>query len=36
MRYYDNGVANDIMMDFGDFVLIGKLERLDLPPSNCK
>jgi hypothetical protein len=24
------------MMDFGDFVLIGKLERLDLPPSNCK
>ena len=35
MRYYDNGVANNIMMDFGDFVLIGKLERLELPPSNC-
>jgi len=36
MRYYDNGVANSIMMDFGDFVLLGKLERLDIPQSNCK
>ncbi len=36
MRYYDNGVANNILMDFGDFVLIGKLARLDLPQSNCK
>jgi hypothetical protein len=35
MRYYDNGVANNIMMDFGDFVLLGKLERLDIPQSNC-
>ena len=36
MRYYDDGVANNIMMDFGDFVLLGKLERLDIPQSNCK
>jgi len=36
MQYYDNGVANNIMMDFGDFVLLGKLERLDIPQSRCK
>jgi hypothetical protein len=36
MRYYDNGVANNIMMDFGDFVLLGKLEHLDIPQSSCK
>lgn len=36
MRYYDDGVANDIMMDFGDFVMRGKLERLNIPASGCK
>jgi hypothetical protein len=36
MLYYDDGVANNIMMDFGDFVMRGRLERLDIPPSDCK
>ncbi len=36
MIYYDNGVANNIMMDFGDFVLLGKLEHLDIPQASCK
>lgn len=36
MRYYDNGVATDIMLDFGDFVMHGKLEKLSIPPSTCK
>lgn len=36
MRYYDDGVATDIMLDFGDFVMHGKLEKLSIPPSTCK
>ncbi len=36
MLYYDDGVANNIMMDFGDFVMRGKLEHLDIPASACK
>jgi hypothetical protein len=36
MLYYDDGVANNIMMDFGDFVMRGKLEHLDTPASSCK
>ena len=36
MLYYDDGVANNIMMDFGDFVMRGRLENLAIPPSNCK
>ncbi len=36
IQYYDNGVANDIMMDFGDFVMRGELQHLALPASNCK
>ncbi len=35
MRYYDNGVAADIVLDFGDFVMKGKLESLSVPAANC-
>jgi hypothetical protein len=36
MRYYDNGVASEILMDFGDFVMRGNLDHLTIPQSNCK
>jgi hypothetical protein len=36
MRYFENGVATDIYLDFGDFVMRGTLERLTIPPSLCK
>lgn len=35
MRYYSNGVADNIMLDFGDFVMSGKLTKLVIPPSAC-
>lgn len=35
MRYWQNGVADDLDMDFGDFVMKGKLNRLTLLPSRC-
>ncbi len=35
MRYYDNGVAADIVLDFGDFVMKGKLDRLTIPAAAC-
>jgi hypothetical protein len=36
MRYYENGVANGILLDFGDFVMRGNLQKLSIPPSSCK
>jgi hypothetical protein len=36
MRYFEDGVATDLVMDFGDFEMSGKLERLSIPPSSCK
>lgn len=33
MRYWENGVADDLRMDFGDFVMDGKLTQLKLAPS---
>jgi hypothetical protein len=36
MRYYDDGVATGILLDFGDFVMLGKLDRLSIPPTACK
>ena len=30
MRYFDNGVADDLAMDFGDFVMSGKLDQFEL------
>ena len=32
MRYWENGVADDLRMDFGDFVMDGKLAQLKFPP----
>jgi hypothetical protein len=33
MRYWTNGVADDLRMDFGDFVMDGKLDTLTVPPG---
>ena len=35
MRYWDNGVADDLSMDFGDFVMHGTLSRLTILPPGC-
>lgn len=35
MRYWENGVADDLLMDFGDFVMRGKLKALVMPKSGC-
>lgn len=35
MRYWENGVADQLVMDFGDYVLGGKLTELTLPKSGC-
>ena len=35
MRYWDNGVADDLVMDFGDFVMAGKLMEFKLLPKGC-
>jgi hypothetical protein len=35
-KLYDNGVSRDLLMDYGDFALTGKLVKLDfLPESTC-
>jgi hypothetical protein len=35
MRYWENGIADDLSMDFGEFVMTGKLKDLALPPHGC-
>lgn len=35
LRYWANGVADEVMMDFGEFSLRGRLERLDTLPRAC-
>lgn len=35
MRYFDDGVADNLVLDFGDFVMTGTLARLTIPPSPC-
>jgi hypothetical protein len=35
MRYYANGVADSLSMDFGDFVMGGKLESLKIAKPGC-
>ena len=32
MRYFDNGVADDLAMNFGDFVMAGKLTVFEAKP----
>jgi hypothetical protein len=35
MRYWDNGVADDLSMDFGNFTMAGKLAQFQLLPNHC-
>lgn len=35
MRYWDNGVADDLTMDFGDFVMDGRMAEFKLLPKGC-
>jgi hypothetical protein len=35
MRYWDNGIADDLRMDFGDFVMKGALSKLTVLPPGC-
>jgi hypothetical protein len=35
MRYWENGVADDMQMDFGDFVMNAKLDEFTPQPKRC-
>jgi len=35
LRYYENGVADELSMDFGDFTMAGRLGELEILPSGC-
>ncbi|MBX9701370.1 MAG: cell envelope integrity EipB family protein [Acetobacteraceae bacterium] len=35
MRYWENGVADELKMDFGDFVIDGRMEELAVTPGAC-
>ena len=35
MRYWENGVADNLQMDFGDFVMDAKLTELTPLPHKC-
>jgi hypothetical protein len=35
MRYFEDGVASKLVLDFGDFIMTGKLVSLKIPPSPC-
>ena len=35
MRYYANGVSEDLSMDFGEFVMAAKLKELKLAKPGC-
>ena len=35
MRYWENGVGDDLRMDFGDFVMDGKMSQFTLLPHRC-
>ena len=35
LRYYENGVADELSMDFGDFVVDGRMEELAILPGGC-
>ncbi len=35
LRYFENGVADELKMDFGEFVVNGQLVELALTPSGC-
>ncbi|MCO6415968.1 cell envelope integrity EipB family protein [Siccirubricoccus sp. KC 17139] len=35
LRYYANGVADELKMEFGDFTVDGKLQELSMLPNPC-
>ncbi len=35
MRYWENGVADDLQMDFGEFVMNGSMTEFALQPKRC-
>jgi hypothetical protein len=35
LRYFENGVADDMIMDFGDFTVRAKLMKLEDAPAGC-
>jgi hypothetical protein len=35
MRYWDNGVADGLLMDFGNFTMAGALSQFRLLPHRC-
>lgn len=35
MRYWQNGVADDLRMDFGEFIVAGALSELEMLPDQC-
>jgi hypothetical protein len=35
MRYWENGVADDMQMDFGDFVMSAKMKEFAPQPRRC-
>jgi len=35
MRYFENGISDQLSMDFGDYVLAGRLAELTLPKPGC-
>jgi len=35
MRYWENGVADDMAMDFGDFVMSAKMQEFSAQPRRC-
>jgi hypothetical protein len=37
MRLFDNGVSEDMMMSFSDFVVRGRIAKFTaLPKANCR
>jgi hypothetical protein len=35
MRYWQNGVADDLKMDFGEFIVAGAMSELEILPDQC-
>lgn len=35
MRYFENGIADELRMDFGSFAVAGGIESLEILPSAC-
>ena len=35
LRYYENGVADELQMEFGEFSVNGKMQELSLLPNPC-